>query len=222
VARIVLGLSLALPAPLLAQGAPEVPAARGPLGDWGSAINKPMSPPPTEPGPTDAEPNVRAVREDLHPPVHFLIAPNSEKLDLKLYQERGVNPVLGPGGNQDHSEFVPLCSLPCDMSMRSRSFVFGVSTGRRSAVKVDPVLQLRDNDRVFLHYNSRLPLRITGWILLLAGTAAGGLLLGAGLPAGEPAIPARVASGSVLMAVGLGFGLWFANMPDRATGWVVR
>lgn len=133
-----------------------------------------------------------------------------------------MNAVLGPGGNRDASELVPLCSPPCEMSLRSRGYVFGVSSGDRGAVKVDPVLRVRDGDHVVIHYNSRLPLRILGWVLLLAGTTAGGLVLASGLPAQDPTIAARVAGGAALLGVSLGVGLWFVNVPDSARGWVTR
>ncbi|MFT3927177.1 MAG: hypothetical protein QM778_31820 [Myxococcales bacterium] len=181
-----------------------------------TVIGPPMSPPPANPPPPSDELTLRAVRSDRHPPVHFSVAPGSDKLELRLYQERGVNAVLGPTGNRDTSELVPLCSLPCEISLRPRAYVFGVSTGDRGAVKVDPVLQVHDGDQVVIDYRSRLPLRILGWVLLVGGAVGGGLLLAAGLPSEQPAIPARVAAGSVLLGVGIGFGLWFVNVPDRA------
>jgi hypothetical protein len=185
-----------------------------------SIIDKPMSPPPVRSqAPVDA--HVREVRADLHPPVHFVLSPKSEKMDLTLYQERGMNAVLGPGGNRNASEFLPLCTLPCDLSLRAKPYVFGVSTGDRGAVKVSPVLQLKDSQRVVVQYNSRLPLRVFGWVLLLAGTAAGGLLLGAGVSR-EPSKPGWIAGGAVLMSVSLGGGLWFANTPDSAKAWIER
>jgi hypothetical protein len=187
-----------------------------------SVIGPAMSPPPATPKPRDDEPTLRAVRSDLHRPIRFSVSPNSEKQTLRLYQERGVNPVLGPGGNADSSEMLPLCSPPCEISLRSRSYVFGVSAGERAAVKVQPVLRVRDGDQVVVHYNSRLPLRVVGWILLLAGSTAGGLLLATGLPAEDDAKPALVASGAALLAVSIGFGLWFVNVPDSAHGWVTR
>jgi hypothetical protein len=194
----------------------------GPEGSAPSSIWRAASKPPPKPRPLAQEPEMRSVREDLHPPVHFEASPYSEKLELTLYQERGVNAVLGPGGNRDVSEFMPLCPLPCDISLRSRTYVFAVTAEQRGAVRVKPALRVHDGDRVMVHYDSRLPMRIAGWVLLLGGTAGGGLLLGSGLHADSPVEPVRVASGAVLMAVSLGLGLWFANVPDRARAWVVR
>ncbi len=194
----------------------------GPRASAQSVFGPPMSPPPATPRPFENEPSLRAVRADRHPPVRFSVAPKSERKDLRLYVERGMNAVLGPGGNRDTSELVPLCSPPCEMSLRARSYVLGVSAGERGAVKVHPMLQLRDGDQVSVHYNSRLPMRVVGWVLLLAGTTAGGALLAAGLPAqGDPSL-AMVVSGSALLTVSLGVGLWFVNMPDAAKGWVTR
>ena len=217
---------LLLLGPLLATlllGSPLLVLAQSTLDSPGDTIvNKPMSPPPATPRPPDTEPTLRVVRSDRHPPVRFSVSPNSDKQNLRLYQERGMNAVLGPGGNRDTSELVPLCSPPCEMSLRSRNYVFGVSSGDRGAVKVDPILHVHDGDQVVVHYNSRLPLRIIGWVLLLAGTTAGGLVLASGLPAQDPSIPARVAGGAALLGVSLGVGLWFVNVPDSAHGWVTR
>jgi hypothetical protein len=187
-----------------------------------SVIGPAMSPPPSAAKPRDDGPTLRAVRSDLHPPVRFSVAPDSEKQSLRLYQERGVNAVFGPGGNRDTSEMLPLCSPPCEVSLRSRSYVFGVSTADRGAVKVEPVLQVRDGDQVVLKYNSHLPLRVVGWVLMFAGATAGGLLLASGTRAEAPAIAPRIIGGAVIMSVGLGFGLWFVNVPDSARGWVTR
>jgi len=187
-----------------------------------SIINKPMSPPPARIKPTGEEPHARLVQSDRHPPVRFSVATGSDKLNLRLYQERGMNAVLGPGGNRDSSELVPMCSPPCEVSLRSRAYVLAVSSGDRGAVKIDPVLNLHDGDHMEIHYQSRMPLRVLGWVLLLAGTTAGGILFGLGLPAQQPNVPSRIAGGAALLGVSLGCGLWFVNVPDSARAVITR
>jgi hypothetical protein len=179
---------------------------------------------PTPPPPLDAQlPSdgaLRQPRSGLHAPTHFELARDSERDDLTLYVERGVNPILGPGGSHDMRTYLPLCSPPCEYTLRSRSYVLGVSAGNRAAIRVKPALQLREGDRVFIDYDSRLPMRIVGWVLLIAGASAGGVLLAAGFPAQGGTIPARIAGGATLLGLSIPFGLWFANTPDRARAWV--
>lgn len=187
-----------------------------------TAIDKPLSPPPPSSVPATFEPSLREPKEGRYPPTRFSVAPASERTDLTLYREHSVNPVLGPGGNHDNSTFSPLCTLPCEVNLRPRPYVFGVRAGDRAAVKVREVIDLRNGQDVHIHYDSRLGMRIFGWTLLLAGTAAGGLLLGSGIPAQGDLMPARVATGAGLMATSLVLGLWFANLPDRAYAFIAK
>ncbi len=156
------------------------------------------------------------------PPMRFTIAPKSDTYELNLYVEHSINPILGPGGNVSAERYEPLCTLPCEVALRHRAYVFSVTHGTRGAVKVKPVLQLMEGDDVQIRYQSRRTMRVVGWILLLAGTSAGSILMGSGLRAERPTEPLRVTSGAVMMAASLGFGLWFANVPDRAFGSVTR
>lgn len=173
-----------------------------------------------KPPPLKLEPTEKLVPKprDARPPVRFTLAPDSDLSELNLYAAKSINPILGPMGKSTIERFEPLCTLPCEVTLRHGAHLFSVSSGTRGHVAVSPILQLREGDEVQIHYQSRRLQRILGWTLLLAGTAAGSILLGSGLQVQKGTMPGRVAGGAVMMAASLGFGLWFSNMRDLAHG----
>jgi hypothetical protein len=158
--------------------------------------------------------------------VRFTLAQDSDRTDLTVYRQTAINPVLGAGGNAELSLFEPLCHVPCEASVRSGTHVFAVAAAARPAVKADPPLHVRRGQEVQLSYDSRLGLRISGWVFLVAGTLAGAALVAVGTPAAwevERTVDTpMIVGGSILSAVSLVGGLWLANTPDRASVQVTR
>jgi hypothetical protein len=161
-----------------------------------------------------------APASETRPPVTFSVAEDSDREDLSIYLEKGINPILGSGGNVDLSVFEPLCRAPCEVDLRSGTHLFAVSAGPRATVRTDAPVLVRRGEHVVVHYDSRLGLRIAGWTLLITGASAGGLLTALGTPLYGDTDRAKLVGGSLLTVVGLVGGLWLANMPDRARAWV--
>jgi hypothetical protein len=154
-----------------------------------------------------------------HPAVHFVIDQDSDRHKLTLYLQREVNPVFGPGGSAETGVFESLCQLPCDVSLRSGSYVFGLAAGSGPTVKFDEALSARDGEEVRVRYDRRLGMRIAGWALILAGTVAGAVMLGFGQSNDRPV---ESVLGGVLGGLSIAGGLWLANVPDRAHGELSR
>lgn len=195
---LILGFVMMTVRPALAQDAAQAPAVRH--------VTTPRSP---------------FVREASagRAPVHFVIGEHSDGHELTLYLQREVNPVFGPGGSAETGLYEPLCQLPCDLTLRPGSYVFGLAPAHRPTRKLAEALKLRGGERVEVEYDRRLAMRVTGWILIVAGVVGGGILLGHGQSQDRPA---ESVVGGVLGGLCIVGGLWLANMPDRAHGSVLR
>jgi hypothetical protein len=149
------------------------------------------------------------------PAVHFVIGERSDRSDLTLYLQREVNPVFGPGGSAETGAYEPLCQLPCDLTLRSGSYMFALAGGHGSTHKLAEALALRGGEHVQVEYDRRIAMRVSGWALIVAGVVAGGILLGHGQSSDRPV---ESVVGGVLGGLCIVGGLWLANMPDRAHG----
>jgi hypothetical protein len=161
------------------------------------------------------------------PPLRVSLAPDSDRKDVTLYVDRGVNPILGPSGSTGANAFEPLCRPPCEFDLRNGTYCFGIMLDRPirgtwSLIKVRPELTVQRGDQLVIRHRSRLATRIVGWVALLAVTSGGVWLASTGQEAGEPKEPLRIAGGTLLSILGVGGGIALAILPDRVTGRVQR
>lgn len=166
-----------------------------------------------------------ADREEQEPaakrqPIRFSVAPDSDRRELTLFVKKGILPVLGPGGHAELGHFEPLCRAPCEFRLRSDTHVFGVAHDENPVIQLDRALPVRRGQELVVRYDGRRSLRITGWIVLLGSVAAGSALIALGQPLEAEAKIGMIVGGALLSVLGLGGGLWLANLPDRASGWV--
>jgi hypothetical protein len=154
------------------------------------------------------------------PGIRFEVADDSARAELTLYERRGVNPALGPGGSTDSGEFVPLCHAPCELKLPRGMHAFGVAPPGGAVVRLRRELAVSRGDTLRVSYHSRIGLRIGGWALLLGGAAAGSALLAAG--GGDSPRTGLLVSGAVVSVLGVVGGLWLANLPDTASGSVTH
>lgn len=176
-----------------------------------------VPPPPAEP--PKEEPNV--TRE----PMRFSLAGDSAGSAYTLYVQKGVTK-LGLGNILGDGYFEPLCHGPCEFTLRPGVHVFAVSKEDGRTIKLDRGLRIKRGQELVVRYRSRRVHRVVGWALL-AGLVGSGVALYA---LAEPGPGDRegefhkgyVIGGSVLVMSGLLSGLWMANLPDKATGWVTQ
>lgn len=165
-----------------------------------------------------SSPFVRAPSAD-RPATRFLRDERSSRGPLTLYLQREVNPVLGPGGSAETGLYQPLCPLPCELTLRPGSYVFGLAAGTGPTIKTAEPLALRGGEHVLARYDSRRILRVAGWTVLIVGVLGGGALIVNGH---AHDLRARFITGNVLVALSLGSGLWMMNVPDRASARLAR
>ena len=149
-----------------------------------------------------------------HPATRFQLGDDTDRNELTLYVQREVNPVFGPGGSAETGIFEPLCALPCEVSLRSGSYVFGLSDGAGPTLKTSKAVSIRGGEHLRARYDSRRAARVSGWLVLVLGVLGGGALI---LNGHAQDLRARFISGNVVVALSLGAGLWLANLRDRAS-----
>jgi hypothetical protein len=157
-------------------------------------------------------------------PVELSIAADSERADLTLHLNEGVNPILGPGDRDDASRFRTLCTLPCSVSLRKGAHAFGVSAGEGPLIEVEPMLTLRPAahaDHVVVRYDERRGLRAFGWVVFAASAGLSLAMVTVGASDGF-VDTGRAVIGALVPALGIVAGLWLAHLPDRATAWLAH
>lgn len=177
-----------------------------------------IAPPPQAERPKE-DPNVP--RE----PMRFSLAEGSAGPAYTLYVQKGVTK-LGPGNLLGDGYYEPLCHGPCEFKLRPGVHVFAISNEGGRTIKLDHGLRIKRGQELVVRYRSRRVHRIVGWALLAGLVGSGVALYGLAEPGpgdreGE-FNKSYVIAGSVLVMSGLLSGLWLANLPDKATGWVTQ